>query len=246
MWSLRFKKLSLTDRNFWKLFFSHANVEETCFWELNVIIEIYTSLANLKTANPYFFKLFKNTCVWVSLLKKRVQQKRFLVSFAKFLKTPFLSEHLQWLLLLFWLWNHVLSQQQKNKVRFVGSLCCGVAGGPGEASSFGWFLGGFRWFLLVAGDIGWFQGFAVLVVTRISRHSEELFLYCTHEHTWLTEVIRVFYSNQDSKKKIITVLSPSVLKISDYFLYSVVLFPILLFPILYSMSDKKLLLKKII
>ena len=119
--------------------------------------ELYTSLPNLKTANPYFFKLFRNTCVWVSLLKKRLQHRHFSVSFAKFLRTPFLSEHLRWLLLLFWLWNHVLSQQQKNKVRFAGSLCGGVAGGSGEASSFGWFLGGFRWFLLVAGDIRWFQ-----------------------------------------------------------------------------------------
>ena len=27
----------------------------------------------------------------------------------------------------------------------------------GEATSFGWFVGSLRWFLLVAGDIGWFQ-----------------------------------------------------------------------------------------
>ena len=195
MWSLRFKKLLLTDRNFWELFFSHANVEETCFRELSVINEIYTSLANLKTANPYFFKLFKNTCVWVSLLKKRLQHRRFPVSFAKFLRTSFLSEHLRWLLLLFWLWNHVLSQQQKNKVWFVGSLCGEVAGGSGEASSFGWFLGGFRWFFWLRVISDGFRWFAVLVVTQISRHSEELFLYCTHEHTWLTEAIRVFYSN---------------------------------------------------
>ena len=59
----------------------------------------------------------------------------------------------------------------------------------------------------------------------------------------MTEVIQFFYSWQDSKKKIIVVLSPSRLKISDYFLYSIVLFLILLFPILYSISDKKLLLK---
>ena len=60
-------------------------------------------------------------------------------------------------ILLFWLWNHVQSQQQKKRVRFVGSLRGGVVGDSGEASSFGWFLGGFLWFLLVAGDIGWFQ-----------------------------------------------------------------------------------------
>ena len=38
-------------------------------------------------------------------------------------------------------------------------------------------------------------------------------------------------------------MSPSRLKIGDYFLYSIVLFPILLFPTLYSVSDKKLILK---
>ena len=56
-----------------------------------------------------------------------------------------------------WLWNHVQRQQQKDKVRFVGSLRGGVAGGSGETSSFGWFLGYFRWLLLVVGDIEWFQ-----------------------------------------------------------------------------------------
>ena len=58
------------------------------------------------------------------------------------------------------LWNHVQSQQQKNKVRFDGSMRGGVAGGSGGASSFGWFLGGFGWFLLVSGDFcdfGWFE-----------------------------------------------------------------------------------------
>ena len=49
------------------------------------------------------------------------------------------------------------SAAEKNKIRFVGSLRGGVAGDSVEASSFGWFLGGFRWFLLVADDIGWFQ-----------------------------------------------------------------------------------------
>ena len=57
-------------------------------------------------------------------------------------------------ILLSWLWYHV---QIYYKVRSVGSLYGGVAGGSGEPSSFGWFLGGFQWFLLVTGDIGWFQ-----------------------------------------------------------------------------------------
>ena len=59
--------------------------------------------------------------------------------------------------LLSWLQNHVKSQQQKNKVRFAGSLRGGMAGGSDEARSFRWFLGGFRWFVLIAGDIGWFE-----------------------------------------------------------------------------------------
>ena len=86
--------------------------------------------------------------------------------------------------------------------------------------------------------------FTVLVVTGISQHTEELFLYCTHECTWLIEVILFFYLKQDSKKKIIIVSSPSRLKINDYFLKSIVLFPILLFPTLYSSSDKKTSFKK--
>ena len=60
-------------------------------------------------------------------------------------------------ILLSWLWNHVQSQQVKNNVRLDGSLRGGVMGSSGGANSYGWFLGGFRWFLLVADDIGWFQ-----------------------------------------------------------------------------------------
>ena len=52
----------------------------------------------------------ENTCVRVSfliklqpapaaLLKKRLWQRRFSVNFAKFLRTPFFTEHLRWLLL---------------------------------------------------------------------------------------------------------------------------------------------------
>ena len=35
-----------------------------------------------------------------TLLKKRLWHKRFPVDFAKFLRTPFFTEHLQWLLLI--------------------------------------------------------------------------------------------------------------------------------------------------
>ena len=101
---------------------------------------------------------------------------------------------------------------------------------------------GFRWLRVISDGFRWF---AVLVVTRISQHTEELFLYHTHERAWLTEVIRSCYSKKGSRKKIIFLLPPSRLKISDYFLYSIVLFPILLFPILYSISYKRLLLTEI-
>ena len=61
------------------------------------------------------------------------------------------------LILLSWLRNFVQSQQQKNKIKFGSLLRGGVVGGSVGASSFGWFLGGFGWFLLVEGDFGWFQ-----------------------------------------------------------------------------------------
>ena len=61
------------------------------------------------------------------------------------------------LILLSWLRNHVQIQQQKSKVRFGASLRGGLVEGSVGASSFGWFLGGFGWFLLVEGDFGWFQ-----------------------------------------------------------------------------------------
>ena len=37
-----------------------------------------------------------------TLSKKRLWRRCFPVNFAKFLRTPFLTEHLRWLLLLFW------------------------------------------------------------------------------------------------------------------------------------------------
>ena len=44
----------------------------------------------------------ENTCAWpkpATLLKKRLWHRCFSVNFAKFLRTPFLTEHLRWLLL---------------------------------------------------------------------------------------------------------------------------------------------------
>ena len=48
-----------------------------------------------------FGKFTENACARVSatLLKKRLWQRYFPVNFAKFLRTPFLTTHLRWLLL---------------------------------------------------------------------------------------------------------------------------------------------------
>ena len=42
-----------------------------------------------------------NTCARVCFLKRRIQRRCFSVNFAKFLRTPFLTEHLRCLLLTF-------------------------------------------------------------------------------------------------------------------------------------------------
>ena len=61
------------------------------------------------------------------------------------------------LILLSKLWNHVQSQLQKNKIRFGGSFRGRKAVGSVGASSFGWFLGGFGWVILLEDNFGWFQ-----------------------------------------------------------------------------------------
>ena len=103
-------------------------------------------------------------------------------------------------ILLSWLWNHVQSQQQKNKVRFVGSLRGGMAGGSGEASSFGWFLGSFWWFLLVAGDIGWFQVvccFSSYANFTIYRRVISLLYSWTHVTDWGHSIFLVKVRQQE-------------------------------------------------
>ena len=47
----------------------------------------------------YFAKIYGKTLVPESLLKKRLCHRCFPMNFAKFLRPPFLTEHLQWLLL---------------------------------------------------------------------------------------------------------------------------------------------------
>ena len=52
-------------------------------------------------------------------------------------------------------------------------------------------LDGFCWLRVTSDGFRWF---AVLVVTSVSQNTEHLTLYCTHGRTWLTEIIRFFYS----------------------------------------------------
>ena len=53
---------------------------------------------------------------------------------------------------------------------------------------------GFCWLKVISVVLKWF---AVLVVTPISEHTEELTLYCTDGHTGMTETIRFFYLKKD-------------------------------------------------
>ena len=119
------------------------------------------------------------------------------------------------LILLSWLKNHVQSQQQKIKVRFGSSLRDKVVGGSVGASSFGWFLGGFGWFLLVEGDFGWSQVvccFNSYISFTAYRTLNSLLYSWSYVICW------------GHSKKIIAILSPSPLKISNYFLYSTVFY----------------------
>ena len=98
---------------------------------------------------------------------------------------------------------------------------------------------------MVTGDIAWFQVvccFSSYTNFTTYRRAISLLYSWTHVADWGHSV---FLFNIRQQKKKIVVLSPSRLKINNYFLYSIVLFPILLFPIHYSMSDKKFLLKEI-
>ena len=72
-----------------------------------------------------FLKFTGNTCARVSfstglrpatLLKKRLWHRCFPVNFAKFLRTPFLTEHLQWLLLKTAFWFSVSTTFSKKNI----------------------------------------------------------------------------------------------------------------------------------
>ena len=90
-------------------------------------------------------------------------------------------------------------------------------------SSFGLFLGGFRWFLLVEGDFEWFQvvycfssyiNFTAYRTLNSLLYSWAHVIDCGHS---------IFLFKVKQQEKIIVAWSPSRLKISDYFLYSIVL-----------------------
>ena len=132
--------------------------------------------------------LFFNQVARQLYLKKRLWHRWCPVNFAKFLWKTFsyrTSRVVASVILLSWLWNYIESQQQKNKVRFVESFSGEVVGVPLKQVG----SSDFCWLWVIFFGFKWFD---VLVVTRISQHKEELFLYFTHERTWLTQVIRYF------------------------------------------------------
>ena len=86
------------------------------FWEWEIVSTLwYAQITEWVARKCSIKKVFleslqniqKNTCTRVSksatLLKKRLWQRCFPVNFAKFLRTPFLTEHLRWLF-LYLLW----------------------------------------------------------------------------------------------------------------------------------------------
>ena len=54
--------------------------------------------------------------------------------------------------------------------------------------------------------------------------TEELIIYYTQGHTWMTEVNQFFYLKWNSKKNIIVALPPSSLKISGFYIYPILFF----------------------
>ena len=114
------------------------------------------------------------------------------------------------LILLSWLKNHVQSQQQKIKVRFGSSLRDKVVGGSVGASSFGWFLGGFGWFLLVEGDFIWFQVVCCFSSINITtyRTLNSLLYSWSHVIDWGHSIF-LFKVKQQEKKYYCLVSQPS-------------------------------------
>ena len=85
---------------------------------------------------------FKNKVAQIMLAEMNIETSKTFLGYAISLK------HMLWT---------CFNQQQKNKVKFGGSLRDKMVGISVGVSSFGWFLGDFGWFLLVQDDFGWFQ-----------------------------------------------------------------------------------------
>ena len=106
-----------------------------------------------------FAKFTEKQQCWSLLIEKETPTQVFSCKFCGISKNAFsyrTSPVVASVILLSWLWNHVQSQQQKSKVRFVGSLRVGMAGGSGKAGSFGWFPMvsiGCRWYPMVSGGL---------------------------------------------------------------------------------------------
>ena len=125
-------------------------------------LEVFSKKCALKTSQ----NSQKNTCVGVPLLKRRLQRSCFPVSFAKFFRTSF-SQNTSRACFC----NStflIMKSSSKSTIKQV------VLGGFWVASE------GFCWLWLISVGFRWF---GVLVVTRTSQHTQELFLYCTHERT---------------------------------------------------------------
>ena len=92
------------------------------------------------------------------------------------------------------------------------------------ASSFGWFLGGFGWFLLVEDNFGLFQMVCCFSsYTNFTKYRRVILLLYSWSHV-IELGHSIFLLKVKRRKKIIVALSLSSLKISDYFLYSIVFY----------------------
>ena len=66
-----------------------------CFYTLIITLIIIFTFITFTTISSSLSQMFYK----IGVLKRRLQQRRFSVKFAKFLRTSFLTEHLHWLLL---------------------------------------------------------------------------------------------------------------------------------------------------
>ena len=77
----------------------HKRVAQRCFVKKVFLVISQNSQENTCARVSFLIKLPAWGLRPATLLKKRVWYRCFPVNFVKFLRTPFLTEHLQWLLL---------------------------------------------------------------------------------------------------------------------------------------------------